>query len=216
MKRLMLAVALVALAGAPAAAQWAGMPVWNSPKGGTGLTISGDFGSNNDEAGGGNAFGGRVALGLANLTLTAGMTTWDSDLSGEKTTSVGGTAAFRILGGSLLPVAVNFMFGAGRRNEGEPASEFPAFTTLVVGGGVSANLPMPGVAVEPYVSVGNRWRVGSGLLDTESNFGWTLGANANFGVFGVHVAYDSESVEGGTAGVLGLGAHLQLRAPGGF
>lgn len=216
MKRLMLAMTLVAFAAVPAAAQWVGMPVWNSPKGGTGITISGDFGSNNDEAGGGSAFGGRVALGLANLTLTAGMATWDSDTPAEKVTTVGGTAAFRILGGSLLPVAVNFMFGAGRTNEGDPAATFPAFTTLVVGGGVSANLPTPGVAVEPYASIGNRWRVGSGLLDTESNFGWTLGANANFGIFGVHVAYDSESRESGTAGIFGLGAHVQLRAPGGL
>ena len=211
MKRLMVTIAVAAFTATPVAAQWAGMPVWNSPKGGTGLTISGDYASNNDEASGGSAFGARASLGLANLTITAGMATWDSDLSSDKITSVGGTAAFRIIGGSLLPVAVNFLFGAARRNEVSP---FPAFTTLVVGGGASASLPVPGVGLEPYLSVANRWHVGSGLLDTESNFGWTIGANASFGVLGVHVAYDSEALEGGgTAGVIGLGAHIQLRAP---
>ncbi len=44
MKRALLVMGLFAFAAASAAAQWTGMPVWNSPKGGTGLTISGDYG----------------------------------------------------------------------------------------------------------------------------------------------------------------------------
>jgi hypothetical protein len=210
MKRLMLAVGLAAFAAAPAAAQLIGLPVWNSPKGGTGITVSGDFGLPNEDYGKGTAFGARGALGLGNLTVTAGMSSWKPDGASESYTSVGGNAAFRVIGGSLLPVAINLQLGYARIGE---ANTQPTLTRIVAGGGVSASLPTPGISIEPYVSVTNRWRTSSGL-DAESNMGWTLGANANFGVFGFHAAYDSESQEaGGTAGVLGIGAHIQLRAP---
>lgn len=216
MKRIVVTAALVALAATPAAAQWAGMPVWNSPKGGTGITINGDFGSNNDDAGGGSAFGGRATLGLANLTLSAGVVSWDSDLSNDKITSYGGSAAFRIIGGSLLPVALNLQLGAGRTNEvssGVPGTPIPATTTLLIGAGASASLPTPGVSIEPYLSISNRWYTASGF-DTESNFGWTIGANLGFGgMFGIHAAYDSESAGGATAGIIGVGAHVQLKVP---
>ena len=44
MKRVVMILALAASAASPAAAQWFGMPAWNSPKGGTGITVSGDYG----------------------------------------------------------------------------------------------------------------------------------------------------------------------------
>src|SRR2546428_10683234 len=76
MKRSALIVAVSAvLVAAPAAAQWTGMPVWNDPKGGTGITISGDYGKPNDNYRGGNAWGGRAALGVGTVTLTAGVAT---------------------------------------------------------------------------------------------------------------------------------------------
>jgi len=43
MRRGFLVVGMIACAAGPVAAQWLGEPVWNSPKGGTGLTISGDY-----------------------------------------------------------------------------------------------------------------------------------------------------------------------------
>ena len=70
MKRAVLIVGVAALATTPAAAQWLGMPVWNSPKGGTGITINGDWGRPDSTSGKGNAFGGRASLGLGTLTLT--------------------------------------------------------------------------------------------------------------------------------------------------
>src|SRR5262245_46604644 len=76
MKRALTVLALAAAVGTPAAAQWAGMPVWNSPKGGTGITISGDFGKPNADYGKGSAFGGRGSVGLGALTLTVGMDSW--------------------------------------------------------------------------------------------------------------------------------------------
>jgi hypothetical protein len=74
-------------------------------------------------------------------------------------------------------------------------------------------LPVPGFAIEPYISVSNRWNAASGF-DTESDIGWTLGANLGLGLLGLHVAYDSQDFAGTTRGVLGLGAHISFGAPG--
>ena len=78
---------------------------------------------------------------------------------------------------------------------------------------MAVSVPTPGISIEPYLSVTNRWYKFSGISGTESNIGWTLGANANFGMLGVHLAYDSESMGGGTAGIIGIGAHIALKAP---
>lgn len=212
MKRLMTVLALAALTAAPAAAQWFGMPVWNSPKGGTGVTINGDLGIPNTNGGKGTAFGARATVGLANLSLTAGLASWKPSGAVDNVTSVGGNAAFKVIGGSLIPVALNFQVGAARAGAANGDS---ATTRLTAGGGVAVSVPTPGISIEPYLSITNRWYKRSGLSGTTSNLGWTLGANANFGMFGVHLAYDSENYGGliGTVGTFGLGAHVALKAP---
>lgn len=210
MNRVLSVVALAVAVATPAAAQWAGMPVWNSPKGGTGITISGDYGRPNADAGKGNAFGARGTVGLGSLSLTAGFASWNPEGTVPPTAkSVGGDAAFRVIGGTLLPINVNLLVGGARTT----ASGAPGMTTLVAGGGVSVSLPTPGISIEPYLSLANRWHRVSG--STDSNFGWTIGANLGFGgMFGMHVAYDSESLGGGnTAGIIGVGAHLALKVP---
>src|SRR5213080_3402049 len=113
MNRTMLLLGLTALLATPAAAQWLGEPVWNDPRAGTGFTIYGDYTRPNTDAGGGSAFGGRVALGAGTFTLTGGVSSWKSDLVSDHITTFGGTAAFRLVGGSLIPVAVNLLLGAG-------------------------------------------------------------------------------------------------------
>lgn len=212
MKRIMTVLALAAFAAAPAAAQWLGMPVWNSPKGGTGVTINGDVGMPNNNGGKGTAFGVRGTLGLANLSLTAGVASWKPSGATESATSLGGNAAFKIIGGSLIPVALNFQVGAAKAT----ATGSPSLTRITAGGGAAVSVPTPGISIEPYLSITNRWSKVSGISGTESNLGWTLGANANFGMFGVHLAYDSEKVTGGTVGTFGLGAHVALKAPMGL
>jgi hypothetical protein len=212
MKRIMTVLALAAFAAAPAAAQWAGMPVWNSPKGGTGVTINGDVGIPNSNGGKGTAFGVRGTLGLANLSLTAGLASWKPSGAASSVNSVGGNAGFKVIGGSLIPVAVNIQIGAARAGA---ANGSPATTRLTAGGGIAVSVPTPGISIEPYLSITNRWYKASGITGTISNLGWTLGANANFGMLGVHVAYDSENYGGliGTVGTFGLGAHVALKAP---
>jgi hypothetical protein len=209
MKRVLLVVlAGVGLSG-PASAQWLGMPVWNSPKGGTGITISGDYGKPNADWGKGNAFGARATLGLGSLSATLGFASWNPAGTIPTAKSVGGNATFRVIGGSLLPININLLVGGARAT----ATGVPGTTTIVAGGGASLTLPTPGVSLEPYVSLANRWHSASG--STNSNFGWTIGANLGFGgVMGAHIAYDSESLGGGsTGGILGVGLHLSLKVP---
>ena len=214
MKRMMTVLALVVFAATPVVAQWAGMPVWNSPKGGTGITISGDVGIPNEDGRKGTAFGARGTLGLANLSITAGLSTWDPEPFNENTASFGAVAAFRVIGGSLLPIALNLQLGAGTQGEiTAGTSTLPKTTHVIAGAGLGVNVPTPGVSIDPYLSITNRWHKPSGF-STESNIGWTLGANLGFGMLGLHVAYDSESRGGGvTNGILGIGAHVALKAP---
>lgn len=215
MKRVALVVALAVAAATPAAAQWFGVPVWNSPKGGTGITISGDYAKPNADWGKGNAFGARGTVGLGSLSITAGYESWNPSDSGSNLNSIGGNAAFRVIGGTLVPVNVNLLVGGARAS----VSGSPDLTNLVAGAGASITLPTPGVSIEPYVSLTNRWLKLSGVSGTNSNFGWTIGANLSFGMLGVHVAYDSQKLGGygaGTGSVIGIGAHLALRAPMGM
>src|SRR5262245_41022790 len=220
MKRISLLIALLGtLALVPAAtasAQWQGMPVWNNPKGGTGITINGDAGFPNSNARSGQAWGARATLGFTNLAVTAGLSTWKPDGAGSSTTTWGGVGQLRVIGGSLMPVALNIQVGYGSGSEITGTVSLPKTSNYFVGAGVSVNVPTPGIAIEPYRSVSNRWHSPSGQ-STESNIGWVLGANVGFGMFGVHLAYDSESYSGGTtAGVFGIGAHFALSAPVGM
>jgi hypothetical protein len=210
MKRVLLVVLAGAGLSGQVSAQWLGMPVWNSPKGGTGITISGDYGKPNNDWGKGNAFGARGSIGLGSLTATVGFASWNRAGTDPTIKSVGGNAMFRVIGGSLLPININFLVGGARAT----ATGAPSLTTIVAGGGASLTLPTPGISLEPYVSLTNRWynpAVGSG----HSHFGWTLGANLGFGgVMGGHIAYDSEGLGNGlTGGVLGVGLQLSLKVP---
>src|SRR5690242_10209639 len=116
MTRVWTLLGVAALVAAPAAAQIAGMPVWNSPKGGTGLTINGDFGkpSSAPNGLGGTAFGGRAELGLGTLTISAGAATYKPENATESILGLGADAAFRVVGGSLVPVNINVQAGVGR------------------------------------------------------------------------------------------------------
>jgi hypothetical protein len=206
MKRMLMVIAAAVLAGSPLAAQWQGMPAWNSPKGGTGVTINGDLGVPNADAGKGTAFGARATLGLANISLTAGISSW-------KPKGFSGVAQFRVIGGSLIPVALNLQLGGSTSSAITGTSSMPKLTNLLAGAGLSVNVPTPGLSIEPYLSVSNRWHKPEGG-STVSNIGWVLGANVGFGMIGLHVAYDSENFGGGTtAGVIGIGAHVALKAP---
>ncbi len=207
--RAMLTLALTGLLVTPAAAQWLGMPVWNSPKGGTGVTISGDYARPNSDYGKGNTWGGRASLGIGTLTFTAGVARWKPDVATEAFTSIGGNAAFRLIGGSLLPFSLNLQVGAARTDS---ANSTPAQTAVTGATGFSVPLPTPGISIEPYFSPGIRYRRSGGVNSTQ--FGYVFGANLSFGLVGVHLAYDNERLKGGgSRRVFGVGAHVDFHLP---
>jgi opacity protein-like surface antigen len=227
MKRAVLVIGLLALAAGSAAAQWTGMPVWNSPKSGSGLTISGDYGvvgtatdSSRLTALKGNAFGGRASLGLGPLTLTAGVASFKSDSLNSRTTTYGGQVALRLIGGSLLPVAVNLqggVAGSGSVTSGGPTN-LPSLTRATAAVGISVPLPTPGVSIEPYFSPGIRFTHRSdattGASTNQTKFGFAVGANFGFsGPFGIHAAYDYEKTDTGNLATFGVGAHLGFHLP---
>jgi hypothetical protein len=146
---------------------------------------------------------------VGTLTLTAGVGSYKSDSLGpDRITSWGGQADLRVIGGSLLPVAVNVQAGAVRTSAVEGLRQ-----TYVMGAvGLAVPLPAPGISIEPYLSPGLRYRNFGPGNGSSTQFGYAAGANLGFGVFGVHVAYDYEHREGGGGvGVFGLGAHVTLR-----
>lgn len=210
MKRAVLTLGFVALVATQAAAQWLGEPVWNSPKGGTGLTISGDYAAPNFDYGKGHTWGGRAALGLGTVSFELGVASWKPEAATQSFTSVGGNAAFRLIGGSLLPVAVNLQVGAARTDS---ANSRPALTRVIGAVGFSVPLPTPGLSVEPFFSPGLRHSSGGGASTTQ--FGYAIGANVEFGTFGVHLAYDNEKQPSPlpSRGVFGIGAHLAIHLP---
>ena len=217
MKRTVWTLGLTAVLATPAAAQWLGEPMWNHPSAGSGFTIYGDYSRPNNAAGGGNAYGGHVALGAGTFTLTGGVSSWKADLVNDRITSIGGTAAFRLIGGSLIPVAVNLQLGGGYSMEVTSSTTTVPVQTMVLGAvGLSVPLPTPLVSVEPYVSPGVRYhhysKVAPGASDHETNFGWVIGGNLGLGPVGIHLAYDSEKFDNGTRhGVFGIGANIGLR-----
>jgi len=215
MKRGLTILALTLGAASPAAAQLAGMPVWNNPKGGTGITISGDYGKPDNSSRGGNAFGARGSLGFGNLMVTAGIASWKPSGASSSATSIGGDLAFRAIGGSLIPLSINLQGGAAKTT----GTGFADLTTVTGAIGLSINVPTPGVSIEPYVSPGIRYSKASGSSGN-SNFGFAIGANVGLGMLGFHLAYDytklSSSQGGGHASTIGLGAHVALKAPMGM
>ncbi|HYT04846.1 MAG TPA: hypothetical protein VEM13_08210 [Gemmatimonadales bacterium] len=210
MKRAVVILGWAALVTAPASAQWLGEPVWTSPKGGTGLTISADYGRPNTDYGKGNTWGGRASLGLGTLTVTAGVASWKPDGATESFTSFGGNVEMRLIGGSLLPVAVNLQVGAARTDS---ANATPALTSVTGAAGISVPLPTPGFSIEPFFAPGIRYRSYSNAGNS-TEFGYVIGANLGFGLLGVHLAYDNEKRKNlPSAGVFGVGAHVGIKLP---
>ena len=214
MKRTLTVLAAAAFAVSPLVAQSLGMPNWSSPKGGTGITISGDLAKPNEDLGKGTAYGARGSFGFGAITLTAALASWKPSGASDAYPSIGGQAAFRVIGGSLMPLALSLQLDGSRVGAANGDS---ALTRVGLGGAVSVNVPTPGLSIEPYLAVNNRWYKFSGSTGTESNIAWTLGANVGFGMMGLHLAYDSESFGGGTTGgIWGLGVHFAIKAPVGM
>src|SRR3989441_4014149 len=123
MQRAMLVVGLFAFVAGRAAAQWLGMPSWNSPKGGRGVGIFADYGQPNADAGKGTAYGGRVSFGAGSAMLTVGASSWEPENSSGRVTSWGGSLQARLIGGSPLPGAAKFPLGGADPEQGTSGTQ---------------------------------------------------------------------------------------------
>lgn len=208
---LMLVTSAACAAGARSAtAQIAGMPVWNSPRGGTGVLIAGDLGLPDSLSGKGSTIAARVALGLRSLTLSATAGTRNPTGTAATVTEYGGTAAYRLIGGSLIPISINLQGGASSY------SDVVTYTRVIGAMGFAIDLPIPGITFEPWVAPGirmnHRGSSGTGPSQTNTNFGIAGGVTLGFGMFGLHAAVDYENRPGGGhTTTLGIGAHLDIR-----
>jgi len=213
MKRAVLLVTtLLASAGSArsATAQIAGMPVWNSPRGGTGVLIAGDVGLPDSLSGKGSTVAARVALGLRSLTLSATAGSRNPSGTAATVTEYGGNAAYRLVGGSLIPISINLQAGASSY------TDVATYTRVVGAMGFAIDLPVPGITLEPWVAPGirmnHRGSSGTGPAQSNTNFGIAGGVTLGFGMFGLHAAVDYENLPGGGhTTTLGIGAHVDIR-----
>ncbi len=204
-------VALLGGGASRAAGQIPGMPLWNSPRGGTRFFFAGEAGFPDSAGGKGTTYAARAALGLQALTLSATAGVRDPSGPGANLTEYGATAAYRLIGGSLIPIAVNLQGGVANVSDSGVADT--RFTAAV---GLAIDLPVPSVTLEPWVAPGLRMtRIGAhGAFPSQSDtrFGVAAGLTFGFGLFGVHTAFDYEKrPNGGHTTTFGIGVHIDIR-----
>ncbi|HUL48608.1 MAG TPA: hypothetical protein VLT79_01195, partial [Gemmatimonadales bacterium] len=212
---LALAVIAALSGGAAARAQLPGMPVWNTPRGGSRFFFAADAGYPDvSSVVSGDVYAARAAAGFQAFTVSAtvGVRSQASTVQGSNT-EYGGAAAYRIIGGSLIPVAINVQGGAAFWSESGASNQ--RYTGAV---GISVDVPIPYVTMEPWIAPGIRvTRLGTNSASPfqSTEFGWAAGLTFGFGMFGVHLAYDSEKQPSPapTTGTFGIGVHIDIRPP---
>jgi opacity protein-like surface antigen len=219
----------------PASAQLNTLPVYYSPQARPGFTISGDFsrGLNNDSRKN-TALGVRTSLGLSVFEVGVGLGTVNPHVTPSQrgdNLQFMSYAAVRLVGGSLLPVAVSVQGGIGHLSyeftTSSGAVQDVTAVNIPFGVGIALNVRTPGFSVEPWVAP--RYSIHRLRLDGDSNsqsgFGVSAGVNLQSarGV-GVHAAIDWVRLAEDRSGApdlarvnpvtFGLGLHYRIRLPG--
>lgn len=215
-----IAAALTLVAGATAArAQLAGIPVYFNPRGGTGIGVAANLGFPNSDAGGGTAYGVAASLGTGPITISGMVGAWkasDFGWAGAQT-SFGGSIAYRVFGGGLLPVAVAVQAGYGMiKSPDLPLIGSQTITTIPVGVGVSLDPPL--FPLKPWIAPRIEFQSVSGGGSSTSAFRISGGVNFNLLLgLGVHAAVDwgQKTVSGTTVSplILSVGAHFNFHVP---
>lgn len=167
MKRTIIRLSAIAIAlgaaATPAMAQLAALPVYASPKGGTGFTLSGDFGRCMSNCGvdatgsdlNQTFIGARARIGFSALQFGVGAGIYNDDVTGtDSKVSFAVNTSFTLFGGPLLPVSVGITTGVGILKAGDVTSPSGEFSDIVVpiALGISLNIPTPGFGLEPWVA----------------------------------------------------------------
>ena len=200
------AVLLLYSAAPPAAAQLNSIPVYTSPKGGTGISVYADYGKGlNQESGKNRALAARGVLGLAMLQLGVGIGTVNPEIAAARENKFQwmATAALRVIGGGVMPLAVNIQAGYGRVELAQDSTE----VNIPISIGVGFSPPLPGFSVElwaaPRYSIRDT-KIGD-LSVSQNGFGISAGVNLGFGMgLGVHGALDWEYLGEESGSVLDL------------
>jgi len=201
------AIPLAALASA-ARAQLAGIPVYFSPRGGTGVGVAGNLGFPDNNSGGGTAYGVSGSLGIGPLTISAMGGAWKGTGFGSAQTSFGADVSYRIFGGGLLPVALAVQAGYGTVKNPLPVIG-GTFSTIPVGVGLSLDPPL--FPLKPWIA--GRMDFISGGGSSTSKFRISGGVNLNVLLgLGVHAAVDY-TPSSPSSTILGVGVHFNFHVP---
>ncbi len=221
------AALLLCTAAAPLFAQLNSLPVYTSPKGGTGIIVSADYGKGfNEESGENRTLALRAVLGLSALQLGAGVGTVNPEIAVERSDKFQwmGTAALRLFGGGVLPLAVNIQVGYGRLELADDSTQI----NIPVSVGVGVSPPLPGLSFEawaaPRLSI-RQVKIGD-VKESQTGFGISAGVDLGFSIgLGVHAALDWEHLpeEIGVVfdlpsiqpAVIGVGISYSFKLPGG-
>lgn len=193
--RLAALMAVAALIGPlPLAAQANGLPIVNNGIR-TGLSVAADIGAPNDNMGGGTAWGGEARFGLGIIGVSGSVARHDpeSDLR-ESITSVGGAVTAQLFGGPLVPFRVLLQGGVATWEANTATATDVRHTRIPVSLGLAATIPIPVLAVKPWIAPRIEAQRASG--NTETDFGVSGGVEFAFlSGLTIRTAYDRLFVE---------------------
>ena len=189
-----------------ARAQLKGIPVYCDANGGTGVSFAADVGFPSYNAGGGTAYGAAGSIGTGRLTVTGMAGVWS--VSSSSQTWVGGTVAYRLVGGELRLVTVAVQAGYGATT-----SAAPAFAATLIPVGVSVAFKPPLFPLKPWIAPRMEFTRAEG---STGQFRFSSGVNLDLARgLALHAAVDWGF--GGSAwtrgAIWGVGAHFHFHGP---
>lgn len=213
-RSLLTALATTALVAAPASAQVAGLPVFNSGVN-SGITLNADYGKPNADAGKGHTLGFTGGIGLGPIGFTATYATNKPEGASDAAKWLGATANLKLFGGPLVPISVNAQVGLGYNSQDVGLPEDLKTISVPVGLGIAANLPTPGLSIKPWIAPRMQYMRTSGAADDhQTKFG--LSAGVNLGLVGgiqARVAYDYLKLDNTKPGSFSVGVGYNFNVP---
>jgi hypothetical protein len=211
--RISVAALALGLSAAPAAAQLAGLPVYNYAPAAAGVTVSGMFGKGlNDASGKTSSVGGMLTYGANMFWVGAGASYYDMSSGGYKEATFGGNVGINLPLGPDLPVKVAIVGGAGYGSKSGVKDLFiPAGVTLAL------KVPASGISVVPWISPQFRYmrEDDNGEVFSQSKFGGSGGIS--FGLpmgVGIDLTVDYTNISGGSPFLGGVGLHYTFKTGG--